>query len=403
MTYRSVAFRIRIRIRKNLASPSPSVWGAARRRQTRLVLAFLFGIPIAVACSSEPPGSDGVGEGEGDGDDEGDDDDDDDDARDLCDGTDALRLAVYNVTSGNAEEALVQLTKIGWFFLYVDGECNYWTKTADHFAETHTGVLTETQVDDLVEAFSYGSWDDVVGVWENGNAADADYRVIHDGKTGFACYARCPEAPAVVRVAGERAYEVVKDLYEQGEAERVPMRIAIGVKIAVGSGDAGLADLAFDWPLAVGPEVVAPRLFGGEVLEGGFVVTDEQELERLREARVDKQGHATPSCRTSSSDHGRTTGSRPTCEMSCPWSRRTDGYLSLPPFGGHRTTRDTAQGGNHYRRATQTDLAPSTETARSRAYAGRIESDRYSFRSERSIPFPQPTNTPSWVQKEFLI
>ncbi len=104
-------------------------------------------------------------------------------AQRLCDGSDKLRFATQNA-GGNLTGVPRVAQELGWSFLLIDGQCNYWASAG---GEVRTGVLTPDQEEEFSEALLLGRWSELAR--DNPNCADASslgYR-YYDERFSISC------------------------------------------------------------------------------------------------------------------------------------------------------------------------------------------------------------------------
>jgi hypothetical protein len=149
--------------------------------------------------------------------------------RNLCDGSQDLRLAWVH-GGGGLIAAEIQ-REIGFYYLYVRGDCHYWVVPFQRppeieVFETHTGVLDEAAEAELAELVRYGEWDGLAGHWPEPGGADIPTTYVHDGEQMIVCDGICPEAPAPVVAIEEAGFSKFLELWQAGEAlDDAPMRV----------------------------------------------------------------------------------------------------------------------------------------------------------------------------------
>lgn len=178
----------------------------------------------------------------------------------ICDGSQDLRLAWFLSFGGGIVRTEFQY-EVGFYYLYVRGDCRYWVlpyRDGDPtWIETHTGVLDEAQETELVELLHYGDWDDLLGVWPEPGSFDAAIQRVHDGhsESGIGCVGECPDAPQVVQDIRAAHSSQLQHWWALGEPSTGPMRV-LAVAIPAGENtvppvpwtvDLDLAPLAVDY------------------------------------------------------------------------------------------------------------------------------------------------------------
>lgn len=227
----------------------------------------------------------------------------------ICDGSAELRFAAYTVSQGNLDRALRDLQTVGWSYLYIDGQCHYWTVDDLMYRETREGDLTKAQARALAEDFGFGGWDGIEGVWSGGGGIHGTWMVVHDTRTGVACYFGCTAAPAPVQAVASRETldHWIQLLYAEGTPLDGPIRMAFdrwGWE-GTGFGD-DFSIRPSPWPLQQKPSELAPwiyqQIYEGaweyvgpvENPPGGHLITEPDALLGLREARTKKQTYDYP-------------------------------------------------------------------------------------------------------------
>jgi hypothetical protein len=149
--------------------------------------------------------------------------------RNLCDGSQDLRLAWLRARGGSINAELER--EIGFYYLYVRGDCRYWVLPYQkppeiEVFETRTGTLDAEAEAALAALVSYGEWDPLVGVWPEYDAFDITVTFVHDGTDVIICEGNCPGAPEAVLSLDQAANTAYRELWESGEPlVDEPMRV----------------------------------------------------------------------------------------------------------------------------------------------------------------------------------
>ncbi len=226
------------------------------------------------------------------------------DARGICDGTEDLRFAAYLISTALLDPSLKSLQTVGWSYLYVDGRCHYWTVDALPFRETHEGELTEEQAQALAKDFHYGSWSEIQGAWGS-DGIHGPWIIVHDSRTGVACYFGCAGAPASVRAVTDRTVldGWIGQLYDAGRPLSGPIRLAFEAWGWEGTGYGDDFSIRpSPWPLRQQPSEIAPWIHNGtrtyagpaENPPGGHLIAELDATSALRAARADKATYSYP-------------------------------------------------------------------------------------------------------------
>jgi hypothetical protein len=117
------------------------------------------------------------------------------DAAVICDGTTDIVFAYFMQGEPGREDEAAVAWELGHAYLYVDGRCRYWVRTADAFTDTRAGQLTDGDMRRLATDLHYSEWSDYAGSWD-APALDANWFVFYDRSVAFACKAGCPGAQA---------------------------------------------------------------------------------------------------------------------------------------------------------------------------------------------------------------
>lgn len=195
--------------------------------------------------------------------------------RRICDGTDAIRLAVRTLVDSTRVRAFKQaLYELGTSFLYVDGRCRYWVQDPNEdsfrpWRAYHHGTLTESQEQRLHAAVSY---DDVtkgppcVGPF----ATDGSPTSVWDGKNTVICAGQ---------VQAEFDWPMRAELFSEGT------ELAGAVRVEVGQDSVPPKAKIYDWPLIDPPSYYETDY--GEASENGHskLVDDAGEASAVRAFR----------------------------------------------------------------------------------------------------------------------
>jgi len=209
--------------------------------------------------------------------------------RELCDGSQDLRLAWFRGGGGSVHTELER--EVGFYYLYVRGDCRYWALTFQKppevaVFETRTGVLDADAEAALAELVRYGEWADLVGYYDEEGAFDVTWTFVHDGTELIVCRGDCPTAPESVIDIQLSANTTFHELWTAGEplADDAPMRI-----VAMDLGPdyiPGGFDEVFEWTIDLDLATVAVS-YEQLMMSGVSTLIDDPELaSALREFRA---------------------------------------------------------------------------------------------------------------------
>jgi hypothetical protein len=132
----------------------------------------------------------------------------------ICDGSASLRMAMARISNPDRLQAGQQVIfENGSVFLYVEG---YWAQTADVWAGTRSGVLTDAQAAQLEADAHYADWSR--GDWRTPGLFDASVDLIYDTSVKLSCSSLCgpSSAPAFVKDLSSRFEDRVRPLWSAG-------------------------------------------------------------------------------------------------------------------------------------------------------------------------------------------
>lgn len=159
--------------------------------------------------------------------------------RRICDGSSDVRLALGYGVGGMIYPFTSVLYELGFDFLYVDGNCHYWTQPPSVVPDDYylwrpyrEGVLTAEQEHELHDTLGY---DDIAAreCASRSPALDAGGAFLWDGSEMRTCADWNLPANWPLR----------RDLYDAGSAMTGPMRLQVG------STNIPERQVAYDWPL----------------------------------------------------------------------------------------------------------------------------------------------------------
>jgi hypothetical protein len=199
----------------------------------------------------------------------------------ICDGSDGLRLAMV---LGGGGQILNEIEReIGFYYLYVLGNCQYFALPADSgqtWPDARTGMLDEATEEQLSLALGYGDLADVAGFWGTEGSADGSTLLVSDGTVTVACAWACEDGPAGAQALwAEMGW--IDELWATGEPLTGPLRVSV-----IGWADSTIDELGAPWPLPIDPWSIAisgddlPTAPGDAVL-----IDDEAQVATLRELR----------------------------------------------------------------------------------------------------------------------
>ncbi len=171
------------------------------------------------------------------------------DPKPVCDPLDPAsgRVALETRGGGLIARGEAVLYDNGAYFVFVDGQCNYWAKAPnERWAETRTGVLDAETAARLGETLHLSAWDDLDGVWSGEGVGDAPTLIFDDATNALVCVQLCdtPNVPDEVKAIREAFPMIATELWEGGEPVGSALRV-----IAVAT--EGWSHIPFvDWPLA---------------------------------------------------------------------------------------------------------------------------------------------------------
>jgi hypothetical protein len=142
----------------------------------------------------------------------------------LCDGSQDLRLAWFLSNAGGVLRTPFQI-ELGFSYLYVRGDCQYWVKKSGLVA--HGGVLDATEEAALAELVYYEDWMGLTQLWEDPGWDDVPLMVVDDGHGEFSigCLGECPVAPQAVRDMRAAYRDELERMWDEGERSIGPMRV----------------------------------------------------------------------------------------------------------------------------------------------------------------------------------
>lgn len=200
----------------------------------------------------------------------------------ICDGSEGIRLAMV---LGGGGQVLNELQReIGFYYLYVLGNCQYFALPADDWQswpDTRTGMLDEATEEQLSIALDYGNLADIAGVWDTEGSADGSTLLVSNGAITVACSFGCEDGPAAAQALwAEMGW--IDELWASGEPLAGPVRVSV-----IGWADSTIDELGAPWPLPIDPWSIA---YDGNVdlpLEAGdsVLIDDEAQAATLRELR----------------------------------------------------------------------------------------------------------------------
>lgn len=170
----------------------------------------------------------------------------------ICDGSDALRLALVLGGGGTVENEIERA--IGFRYLYVLGTCEYYalpTLDGVQWPDAHTGVIDLDTEEALSRALTYGDLAEIAGLWGTDGLADASTLLVSDGVHTVACYGGCELGPLAAQALW-REMGWITTLWEKGE----PLLGSLRVSVVGFPGEAGSLPSA-PWPLMVDPWSIA--------------------------------------------------------------------------------------------------------------------------------------------------
>jgi hypothetical protein len=180
--------------------------------------------------------------------------------RNLCDGSQDLRLAWWRGGGGSLNSELER--EIGFYYLYVRGDCRYWALTFQKppevaVFETRTGVLDAEAEAALAERLGYGEWDELVGFHDEKGAFDVTWTFVHDGTQLIVCRGDCPDAPEAVIEIQQASNTTFHELWSTGEPleDDAPMRI-VAMDLGPDYSPGGF-DEVFEWTIELDLATVA--------------------------------------------------------------------------------------------------------------------------------------------------
>lgn len=201
----------------------------------------------------------------------------------ICDGSQDLRLAWFLSSSGGVVRTPFQF-ELGFSYLYVRGDCEYWVLSSDAGIVSHHGVLDEDQAAALEELVHYGEWEDLTQLWPEPGTDDAGLMVVDDGQGEYqiGCLGECPVAPEPVRQMQAAYRGELERLWDEGEPYTGPMRV-LTAKIPEGD----MPDEMFVVPWTVDLDLASVAVDFVDMGEPGMSVriADQATLEQLRAFR----------------------------------------------------------------------------------------------------------------------
>jgi hypothetical protein len=170
----------------------------------------------------------------------------------ICDGSDGLRLAMVLGGGGPVPNEIER--EIGFYYLYVLGNCQYFALPADSgqtWPDARTGTLDEATEEQLSLALDYGNLANVAGAWGTEAVADGSTLLVSDGVVTMACYAGCEDGPAEAQALwAELGW--IDELWASGEDLAGPVRVSV-----IGWVDSTIDELGAPWPLPIDPWSIA--------------------------------------------------------------------------------------------------------------------------------------------------
>lgn len=163
----------------------------------------------------------------------------------LCDGSDGLRF-VATSEGGNAEDVPRVAREVGWRFLVIDGNCQYWVMERPD-AELRTGTLNASDAESFSLELGLGSWP------EQGQVQGCPDATVTRARFGDQVSAwSCGETTTVT----EPYYAWFDTLYESGTAVDGPVRFSLSETDTSGWVTGGTVDIALPWTLSLDPAAV---------------------------------------------------------------------------------------------------------------------------------------------------
>ncbi|NVB84822.1 MAG: hypothetical protein HOV81_41010, partial [Kofleriaceae bacterium] len=203
----------------------------------------------------------------------------------LCDPSEANagRVALEAQVGGNIGNGPAVMYDNGFPFVFVDGQCNYWSSGTRTWRETRTGVLDADTAAELGARLHFGAWPDLAGTWLESGYVDAPTLIFDDSTRVVVCASLCDgsSVPDSVKAMRDELFVVAQELWDRGSAVESGVRaIAIAYEPFQG--------IPFvDWPLA---RPISDFVRTGSVEPGQGVLEDDpasaQALKDLRASFV---------------------------------------------------------------------------------------------------------------------
>lgn len=209
-------------------------------------------------------------------------------AKPLCVGQAGVALAYQVIASASRVEGGAQvLFDNGSWFLFVDGDCRYWTLPAEapgEWADVRTGTLNSTEAAELAADLAVEKYARLAGIHQDEREPIADAPTIrfHDGVHRVECGSGCSgDVPNVLATAATAGLDWVELLWQRGKPVQGPVRVIV---VRLGEGPRLLGPPA-PWPagdvaaVAITEEEAVRLEFGEGVL---FEGTKADSLRKLR-------------------------------------------------------------------------------------------------------------------------
>ncbi|WAS95388.1 hypothetical protein [Nannocystis punicea] len=176
-----------------------------------------------------------------------------DDWAKICDGSDAIRLAMVVGGGGSIENELERA--LGFRYLYVLGTCEYYALAqleGVQWSDARKGVMDVATEEALSREMDYGGLAEIAGHWTTKGDFDSTTLVVTDGVATMSCYAACQEGPAAAQALGPLSKAWTDTLWEQGEPLLGALRVSV---VVVPGGAPGMSGAP--WPLTIDPSAIA--------------------------------------------------------------------------------------------------------------------------------------------------
>jgi hypothetical protein len=207
-------------------------------------------------------------------------------AREICDGSSAVRLYLNSVGGGGLVRPGMEFTFLS--YVVITGECRFWVMQGTR-EEARTGTLTREAGAQLAAELHYSAWDRISDEAQSrGTVFDGGGGwVLTDGTRKFTCGGFCTDA-----LAGEmfeRASRLPRELYELGGPVVGPMRVSA---VDNSSFQRTPQKGTIDWPLSAPAErfVYDASALPAPGPNRGVLLEDPADLKILRELRARLRG-----------------------------------------------------------------------------------------------------------------